>query len=70
MATPKKRTVLYLHVDLQTKQLLKKACAQQPGRVSQSTMAEQLLVSALSDRGLSTTGGKYGKNQVQNRNVR
>jgi hypothetical protein len=40
------RTILYLHVDASTKLWLKRLCAKQAGRVSQSTMAEQVFVAA------------------------
>lgn len=40
--TAKKKTVLYLHVDAETKRWLKALCKKQAGHISQSTMAEQL----------------------------
>ena len=41
-----KKTVLYLHVDAETKKWLKKLAKKQPGHVSQSTMAEQIFRAA------------------------
>lgn len=72
MATTRKKTILYLHVDLKTKRWLKKLCAQQSGYFSQSTMAEQVFVAAqklgIYSRGIK--GKKYGKDKVQARHVR
>jgi hypothetical protein len=42
----KRKSVLYLHVDTETKKWLKRLCAKQPGKVSQSLMAEQLFARA------------------------
>lgn len=73
MATERKRTILYLHVDLATKNWLKKMCKDQPGRVSQSTMAEQVFVAARK-LGIFSRGNKgksrNGTHKVQARNVR
>ena len=72
MATERKRTILYLHVDLQTKRWLKTLCKKQGGYVSQSTMAEQVFVAArrlgIFDRG--NKGKRNGTHKVQARHVR
>jgi len=44
MATKKKTTILYLHVSASTKIWLKNLCKKQIGKVSQSNMAEQILI--------------------------
>lgn len=41
-----KKEILYLHVDKTTKTWLKSLAAKQIGRVSQSTMAERIFVTA------------------------
>lgn len=72
MTTPKK-AILYLHVSANTKRWLKRLCAKQVGKISQSTMAEQVFVAAqklgIFDRGTQSRG-KNGKNKVQARHVR
>lgn len=44
--TARRKEILYLHVHADTKRWLKALAKKQVGRVSQSTMAEQLLIAA------------------------
>lgn len=56
-----KKTVLYLYVRPQTKAWLKRLCAKQIGRVTQSTMVEQVFA-AVQELGIFDRKTKENKN--------